>query len=309
MSKDVSIFQNQTGVAVGERKLSKLGQSLASASMSRRIQTNTNGTFKRLINGEQIGNALRGEIEVIIVGALPKVSRVYYAEKYDPNKEATLPDCWSNLGDKPESNAIDSQHDNCADCPMNVKGSGENGSKACRYQRRIAVLVANDPTGDVYQFNIPAKSLFGKGTGNVHPFESYIKFLVGNGESPDAVVTKISYDDNADSLELLFSPMRSVSDTEWAMVQTAQARPETDNYTKITVAQADGVTKKPASAKAAAPEPVVEVAKPRVTRSEDPDDAIEEPVKRPSKVAAEAPVPAPSKSKLADVVSQWADSE
>lgn len=74
MSREVSIFQNQTGVAVGERKLSKLGQSLASASMSRRIQTNTNGTFKRLINGEQIGNALRGEIEVIIVGALPKVS-------------------------------------------------------------------------------------------------------------------------------------------------------------------------------------------------------------------------------------------
>lgn len=309
MSKDVSIFQNQTGVAVGERKLSKLGQSLASASMSRRIQTNTNGTFKRLINGEQIGNALRGEIEVIIVGALPKVSRVYYAEKYDPNKEATLPDCWSNLGDKPESNVPVASHSNCADCPMNVKGSGENGSKACRYQRRISVLVANDPTGDVYQFNIPAKSLFGKGTGNVHPFESYIKFLVGNGESPDAVVTKISYDDNADSLELLFSPMRSVSDTEWAMVQTAQARPETDNYTKITVAQADGVTKKPPAAKAAAPEPVAEVAKPRVTRSEDPDDAIEEPVKRPSKVAAEAPVPAPSKSKLADVVSQWADSE
>ena len=309
MSKDVSIFQNQTGVAIGERKLSKLGQSLASASMSRRIQTNTNGTFKRLINGEQIGNALRGEIEVIIVGALPKVSRVYYAEKYDPNKEATLPDCWSNLGDKPESNVPVASHSNCADCPMNVKGSGENGSKACRYQRRISVLVANDPTGDVYQFNIPAKSLFGKGTGNVHPFESYIKFLVGNGESPDAVVTKISYDDNADSLELLFSPMRSVSDTEWAMVQTAQARPETDNYTKITVAQADGVTKKPPAAKAAAPEPVAEVAKPRVTRSEDPDDAIEEPVKRPSKVAAEAPVPAPSKSKLADVVSQWADSE
>lgn len=309
MSKDVSIFQNQTGVAVGERKLSKLGQSLASASMSRRIQTNTNGTFKRLINGEQIGNALRGEIEVIIVGALPKVSRVYYAEKYDPNKEATLPDCWSNLGDKPESNVPVASHSNCADCPMNVKGSGENGSKACRYQRRISVLVANDPTGDVYQFNIPAKSLFGKGTGNVHPFESYIKFLVGNGESPDAVVTKISYDDNADSLELLFSPMRSVSDTEWAMVQTAQARPETDNYTKITVAQADGVTKKPPAAKAAAPEPVAEVAKPRVTRSEDPDDAIEEPVKRPSKVAAEAPVPAPSKSKLADVVSQWAGSE
>jgi len=151
MSKEVSIFQNQTGVVVGERRLSKLGQSLASASMSRRIQTNTNGTFKRLVNGEQVGNSVRGEIEVIIVGALPKVSRVYYAEKYDPNKEATLPNCWSNLGDKPESNAVDPQHSSCAECPMNVKGTGENGSRACRFQRRISVLVNGDNSGEVYQ--------------------------------------------------------------------------------------------------------------------------------------------------------------
>jgi len=307
MSKEVSIFQNQTGVVVGERRLSKLGQSLASASMSRRIQTNTNGTFKRLVNGEQVGNSVRGEIEVIIVGALPKVSRVYYAEKYDPNKEATLPNCWSNLGDKPESNAVDPQHSSCAECPMNVKGTGENGSRACRFQRRISVLVNGDNSGEVYQFNIPAKSLFGKGTGNVHPFESYVKFLVANGESPDTVITKISYDDNADSLELLFSPMRSVSDAEYAMVQAAQNRPETEAYTKITVAQADGVVKKPEAAK----EKPVEAAappKPKVVRSDDPDDAIAEPVVREAKKKETAPPPAVKMtSDLSAVISTWSD--
>lgn len=310
MTKEVSIFGNNDVVTSGERKLSKLAQTLASTSMVRRIQTNTNGTFKRLVNGEQVGNAVRGELDVIIVGALPQVSRVYYEQKYDLKAEPTMPNCWSNLGETPEKNVADPQHANCADCPMNVKGSGENGSKACRYQRRISVLLANDPSGDVYQFNIPAKSLFGKGSGNVHPFESYIKFLIANGESPDNVVTKISYDDNADSMELLFSPVRNTSDAEYQQVMAAQARPETETYTKITVAQMDGVTKAPVKA-APKPEPVKEAPKPKVSRSEDPDDdapapapaAVAEPVKREKK--REAAPPAPT-ADLAGVIAEWA---
>ena len=311
MSNEVSIFGNQTGVApIGERKLSRLGQSLATRSTSRRIQTNTNGTFKRLVNGEQIGNAIRGEMDIIIVDLLPNVSRVFYAEKFDPNKEATLPNCWSNLGDKPESNVPQATHSNCADCPKNVKGSGENGSKACRYQRRVAILVAGDLTGEVYQFNIPAKSLFGKGTGNTHPFEQYIKFLIANGESPDTVVTKVFYDDNADTLELLFSPQRSLSDAEYELVVAAQARQETSNYTKITVAQADGVTRPPAKV-----EPVAVVPKPTpkpVARSADPDDEVDEvvpamaePTKRISKKEA-APKPTVD---LAAVIDEWGEDD
>jgi hypothetical protein len=304
---NLAIFKQQNAVAVsGNRELSDLAKSLATSTTSRRIQTNTNGTFKRIINGEQIGNAVRGEINVIIVAALPKVSRIYYREKFDPNKEATLPNCWSNLGDKPEAGAADKQHSNCADCPQNIKGSGENGGKACRYQRRISVLVEGDASGDVYQFNVPAKSLFGKGTGNVHPFESYVKFLIANGESPDNVVTNISFDVNADTMELLFTPLRNISDEEYELVKQAQHKPETKQYTMITVAQADGVTKQPA-AKAKAEEAPAQPA-PKVQRSEDPDDdVIDEPVKRQAKKTAE---PAPkAKANLADVVNAWSQDE
>ena len=92
---NVAIFKQQNAVAVSSgRELSDFAKSLASSTTSRRIQTNTNGTFKRIINGEQIGNAIRGEINLIIVDALPKVSRIYYKEKYDPNGEPTLPNCW-----------------------------------------------------------------------------------------------------------------------------------------------------------------------------------------------------------------------
>ena len=306
---DLSIFKQQHAVTIsGRRELSDFAKTLATATTSRRIQTNTNGTFKRIINGEQVGNAVRGEINVIIIGALPKVSRVFYAEKYDPNKEATLPNCWSNLGDKPEAAVPNKQHSNCADCPQNVKGSGENGGRACRYQRRISVLVEGDSSGDVYQFNVPAKSLFGKGHGNVHPFESYVKFLIANGESPDNVVTNISFDVNADTMELLFTPLRNISDAEYAVVKEAQGKPETKMYTMITVAQADGVTKLPAKAKPAVQEEAVQEEPPKktVVRSDDPDDVVEEPVKRQPKKQEPAPKP---KADLADIVQAWSEEE
>lgn len=292
---NVTIFKDKNAVVTtGTRELSDLAKSLSSGGMiNRRIQANTNGTFKRIINGEQVGNAVRGEIDVIIVNALPKVSRVFYKEKFDPNKEATLPDCWSNAGDAPEAAARNKQHVNCADCPQNIKGSGENGSRACRYQRRIAVMLAGDESGDVYQFNVPAKSLFGKGNGNSHPFESYVKFLLANNESPDNVVTNISFDSNADTMELVFTPVRVISDEEYNMVVTARAKPETKMYTQITVAQASNVTKQPEAIEAKAT---------KVERSDEPEEVSAEPVKRQSKTKQEA---APAKKSLTEVIDAW----
>ena len=301
---NLSIFKESGAVSTsGKRELTGLAKTLAATNNMRRIATNTNGTFKRMINGEQIGNAIRGEFNAIIVDALPKVSRTFYAGKYDPNAKATLPDCWSNLGDKPEASASNKQHSNCADCPQNVKGSGDNGGRACRFQRRIAILIAGDPTGEVYQFNVPAKSLFGKGNGNVHPFESYVKYLLGNGESPDTVVTNISYDLNADSMELLFTPLRGISDEEYALVVAAQADPETKKYVQLTVSAADAAAK-PAAKVEPKPEP-----KPAVTRSEEPDDEDEapaEPVKRSAKPTAVEEAPAAT-GDLASIVSAWGD--
>jgi hypothetical protein len=302
MSNEVSIFNNRNAVGVrSEQRLTKLGQTLATSSTARRIQANINGTFKKLVNGEQIGNSVRGSINVIVIAAQPKVSRVFYAQKYDPNAEATMPNCWSNAGDVPDPSATDPQHSNCAECPMNIKGSGENGTRACRFQRRISVLLEGDTTGDIYQMSIPSKSLFGKGSGNVHPFESYVKFLVANGESPDTVVTTVAFDDEAEGMELVFSPSRPVDDAEFALVQKAQARPEADMYTRITVAQADGVTKPPAK-KEEAPK---QEPKPKVQRSDEPDDdPVEEPKKRVSK-KPEPPVQPASTPDLAAAIAEW----
>ncbi len=209
------------------------------------------GVFRRIINGKEAGKIKDGHMNVIVINALPKVSRQFYATAFDPDAAPTLPDCWSNLGDVPDPKAANAQSANCASCSQNIDGSGTNGKgRACRFNRRVAMVLEGDMSGDIYQFNIPAKSLFGKGTGNTHPFESYIKFLPANGESIDRIVTQIAFDENETADVLKFTPVRHLTDEEIDVVEAAQATPESKTVIQLTVAQQDGVVKLPPAAKA-----------------------------------------------------------
>lgn len=301
---NVTIFEQSSSVPTVKRE-SRLADKIGGGGGLRRIQTNTNGTFKRVVGGEQIGKAVPHELNVIIVDMLKNVSRSYYAAAYDPEGKPTLPDCWSNDGRTPDAKASNPQGASCAECPMNVDGSGQKGrGKACRFQRRIAVLVEGDPSGEVYQMSFAAKSLFGKGTGNVHPFESYCNYLRANGEAPDTVVTKVMYDLEADTLTLKFKAVRHLTQEEADLVDAAYADPDTQKYIQLTVAEVDGVTAKPAPV-AAKP-----VEAPKVSVFDEPEDAEPEmapaePMKRANKKAVETPV-AESKD-LADILDQWGD--
>jgi hypothetical protein len=294
---NISIFKQESN-AVSNRAqgVSELTKSLSGGGniTSRRI-TMAKGKFSRIVNGEQAGGKVPGSINVVIINALPKVSRQFYATQYDPDAPPTLPDCWSNLGDVPDAKAPNAQASSCATCPQNIDGSGTNGKgRACRFQRRVALLLEGDMSGDVYQMNIPAKSLFGKGVGNTHPFESYLKFLPANGESIDRIVTQIAFDENETADVLKFTPVRHLTDDEVDVVEAAQSTAESKVVVQLTVAQQDGVKKLPASAPAPAAKVEVEEV-----------EAMEEPVKRASK-KAEPTANAP-KQNLADVVSAWSD--
>ena len=290
---NISIFQQQNSVAT-TREVSELSKALADSgggSTSRRI-TMSKGVFRRIVNGKEAGKVKDGFLNVIVINALPKVSRQFYATAFDPDAAPTLPDCWSNLGDVPDPKAANAQSTNCATCPQNIDGSGINGKgRACRFNRRIAVLLENDMSGDIYQFNIPAKSLFGKGVGNTHPFESYTKFLPANGESIDRIITQISFDENETADVLKFTPVRHLTDEEIDVVEAAQATQESKRVIQLTVAQQDGVVKLPPAAAKPAFESETEV--------------VEEPVVKRTK-KAEVP-PAAPKAKLADVVNAWSD--
>jgi hypothetical protein len=155
-------------------------------------------------------------------------------------------------------------------------------------------VIEGDTSGDVYQLQLAATSIFGKGEGNVHPFESYIKFIAGNGRNINQIVTQISLDTDSDTPKLLFSPVRHISEEEWAIVEAAGASLEAKNAITMTVAQTDGVKKQ------LLPPP----AKAKVQAQEEPDEVVDEPVKRSSK-KADAPVA--TKSNLADTINAWKD--
>lgn len=325
MANNLAIFKEAGAVSNIRRPVSELTKAVATNVAINRIQTNTNGTFKRIVKGEQIGKAIRGEFNAIIVAMLPKVSRTFYAGKYDPDAKPTLPDCWSNDGVTPEAKAQNRQAANCASCKNNIDGSGENGKgKACRFQRRVALMLEGDTSGDVYQFNIPAKSLFGKGSGNTHPFESYTRFLLANGESIDYVVTNIAYNLDADTMELQFTPVRPITDEEYELVIAAQADPATQRVIQLTVAEADGaVADNKASAavieqddeeveeveEAPAPKkdkPAAKATKPAWL--DDEEEEVEEPVVVKKATAKKAPASKPT-GDLAATLAAWADDE
>lgn len=241
---EVTIFKQQSVAPTRDRGLSPLAQALATNANSKRIAAK-NGKFHKVVNGEKVAS-ISGSINVIVINALNKVSRQFYDAIYDPDAEPTLPDCWSNLGDVPDPKATNAQALNCASCPKNIDGSGPKGKgRACRFQRRIAVLLEGDPSGDIYQMSLPSLSLFGKGSGNAHPFESYLSYLAANGESIDRIVTEVSLDDDADVTVMKFSPVRHLDEPELDLVEAAQQNPVAKSVVQFTVAQHDGVTKKP----------------------------------------------------------------
>ena len=299
---NITIFEQPNSLPTVKRE-SRLADKISSGTSLRRIQTNTNGTFKRIVGGEQIGRAVPHEINVIVVDMLKDVSREYYAADYDPDGKATLPDCWSADGRTPDPKASNKQAPSCATCPMNIDGSGAKGrGKACRFKRRIAVLAEGDPTGDIYQMSLAAKSLFGKGVGNTHPFESYCNYLKANGEAPDTVVTKVMYDTEADTLTLKFKAVRHLTQEEADLVDAAYASGEAARYIQLTTAEVDGVTAKPVKA----------IEAPKASVFDEPEDAVveevpAEPVKR---AAKKAPVEAPAEDKdLSSLLEDWEDED
>jgi len=297
MSNEVSIFKADLPAAQRSTGVSALTAALTAGDYKSRRISIKGGFFRKIVNGEEVAKLKDREMNVIVINALPKVSRQFYAAAYNPKAEATLPDCWSNLGDVPDAKAANPQAANCMSCPQNVAGSGQGGGRACRYQRRVAVLLENDQSGDVYQLTIPSKSLFGKGEGNTHPFESYIKFLAGNGESIDRVVTQISFDDNEESPTLQFTPVRHLLEEEAQLAMEAAESTEAKNAVVLTVAAQDKVKK---LAQANAEFETVKKAAPVEAEEVSTD---EEPKVRASKKEA-APQP---KKDLTDVLDAWSN--
>jgi hypothetical protein len=166
-------------------------------------------------------------------------------------------------------------------------------SKACRYSRRIALVLEEDfgtsLEGEVYQMNLASKSLFGDGHGeNAHTFENYSKYLANNGKSLDYVMTQISFNEENDNQSVLFTPTRFIKQPEYAVTSEVAKKPDVLKMVVMTPYQAD------ASGKPKLETPALKVESP-----------IEEPTKREKKADPKPTV----KKDLDSVVKAWSDEE
>ena len=240
------------------------------------------GVFRKMAGGKEIGAIEDRHMNVIFVRMAHTASRQYYSGAYKEG-EKIAPACWSTDSKVPDKEVKSPQAEACDKCPWSVKGSGQGGSgTACRLSWRTAVVLPNDPSGDVMQLVLPATSCFGKEDGGKWPFRPYIQKLADNDISAGRVVTKMQFDTKSPVPKLLFSPVGVVpeADIDTIMKQRESAAAET--AIKLSVFQTDEG----------------QVNGPIVTGPA----ALEEPKLRESKKASDA---APA-GDVTDVVKKWA---
>lgn len=174
-------------------------------------------------------------LEVVIVRANPKRSKVYYATGFTEGENAK-PTCYSNNGEKPEEDSQVKQHSQCVSCPHNQWGSKitESGtkSKSCTDSRRLAIATVQTP-GDPMMLRVPAAS--------IKNLEEYGKMLAARGLPPQAVVTKIGFDHSVAYPSLTFKPVAIIGDAEaLKAIKTASESEIVGNITGIKVTKPMG---------------------------------------------------------------------
>jgi hypothetical protein len=268
-----------------------------SGASSRRISIK-GGVWRLMINGKEVATNEDRHMNVVVVAAAPKVSRTFYANQYQEGGEIAAPTCWSSDGEVPDPKAASPQSKRCIDCPQNVQGSGQGNSRACRYSKRIAVVLANDIGGDVFQLTLPSTSIFGEGASGKWPLQAYAKMLGSKGIPITAVVTEMRFDTNSATPKINFKAVSFLDAGQHQLAINQGSTEAAKRAITMTVAEADNVKAKPAitadpAPKAAAP---IEVAA-------EPDEAVAEPVKRVSKKNEETA----EKPDISKILAEWDD--
>jgi hypothetical protein len=215
-------------------------------------------------------------LDTIIVGANPRVSKVFYGKAFDASAENVRPDCWSNDGLKPDATIDAPVHSACADCPNNVLGSkilpSGAKSKMCADQRHLAVVAAADPT-KVYSLTVPVSGM--------KALREYFKELGNYGIGPEEVVTELGFDDAASFPKIVFKQKGYVPEKAIDRVDNLLA----SDSVKVATRQMAPTAAGPALA---APKTQTAIAAPAV------DDAYEEEAAAPAPVVSAQPKTKPT---------------
>jgi hypothetical protein len=241
------------------------------------------GVFRKFSGGKEIGAIEDRHMNVIFVKMAHKASRMFYDATYQEGQKVS-PVCWSTDSEKPDADVKTPCASTCLDCSKSVKGSGQGGTgTACRLSWRTAVVLPNDPAGDVMQLVLPATSAFGKEDNGRFPFRPYIQHLASHNVSAGRVITKMAFDTKSPTPKVVFSPAGKVPDEELQIIASQAKSPAAEAAVKMNVFQGDTAGE-------------VEVPS---HRNEIPEDEAP-PVKVESKKAA-----AVEEKDISDVVKKW----
>lgn len=280
------------------KSLQEMNKTLAGGSGGSGKRLSIKGNkFRLIVDGEQVSVSREDTMNVVVVNAAA-VSRTYYEGTYDPNNPSA-PTCWSvdTRVPAPEVPAEQRKAARCADCPMNVKGSGQGEGRACRFNQRLAVTLEGKPD-EVYQLQLPATSIFGEAKNGNMGMQAYAKLLNAHNTPIIAVLTEMRFDENAETPKLFFKPVRPLNQEELEAAVAAKDSEEAIKAITLTVAQTDGAKK----VKSGGSE------QPSTKKQfiiEDNDDEVEQP----KKVEAKKTVKEESKpaADISSLVDQWDD--
>lgn len=311
MSTDIDVF-GSTAVATHTRRDDGFTANITGSSTTAKRISIRGGKFRLMVNGKEIEKSNQDALDVVIVNASPHVHRMYFSKPYIPGEKMPPPTCWTSDSQKPDDAVVEKQAETCLACPQNIKGSGANGTKACRFSRRIAVVRADDMSGDVYQMTLPAQSIFGNGTKDRKPLHEYTDYVRANGQNLMSVVSRVSFDEDSSSTKIGFKPIRVLSDEEYDLCATRSTSEEAKRAITLSV-NIDKDDGEEFEQKKQQP-----IQRPQVARPADPpapkvEDDIPEPTVRVAEKPVAPPPPKPAAPKadqgdvsLDDLVSDWA---
>ena len=209
------------------------------------------GRFRLIEDGVETPVGIN--LSVVIVGANPKVSKVFYAAAYDGNAEGVRPSCLSYDGIKPDASVESPVSPSCATCPHNALGSkitpSGAKSKLCADQRHLAVVPAADPN-KVYSLVIPVSAMAN--------LREYFKELQNFGANPEEVVTELGFDDKVSFPKVTFSRKGFAPEAAMERLDAIAASDEVKEVVRAIPLKSAGPALSAPAAAAALPAPAVD---------------------------------------------------
>jgi hypothetical protein len=200
------------------------------------------GVFRKYSGGKEIGAIEDRHMNVIIVKMAHKASRMFYDKGYKEGEKVS-PVCWSQDSETPDEAVKNPVASTCSSCVNSAKGSGDNGlGTKCKLSWRAAVVLPNDPSGDVMQLVLPATSSFGKEDNGKYPFRPYIQHLASHNVSAGRVITKMQFDTKSPTPKVLFSPAGAVPEADLETIIRQSKSPAAECAVILSVYQGGGET-------------------------------------------------------------------